>query len=298
MKSYLIYTDAAADMPGRIFEEYDLRTVPMRYTLNGKEIVFDTASPEHDKLCDEFFEALKNGGDAMTSQITQYDFIEVFRPDMEAGNDILYICFSSGISGTYNNACLAAEELNERYPYSRIVVLDSLSATQGLGLLVHAALMNRANGMSLDENAAWLTEKRLNLCHRFVVGDLHHLHKGGRVSSAAAIVGSMLQVKPILIIGDDGRLEVVEKARGMKRAQKRLLEAYKKEEGVPDVPKLIYVGHTSLYSEVEAFCETIRAAVDEETVVEPVNLSPIIATHVGPEFFSLCGWGFHRKEQE
>ena len=296
MASYLIYTDAAADIPAHVFQKYDLRIVPMRYTLNGKEILFNTASPDHDRLCDEFFEALKKGGDAMTSQITQFDFMEIFEPDLKDGNDILYLCFSSGISGTYNNACLAAEELNEKYPESRLLVVDTMAATQGQGVFTHTALINREKGMSMEENAAWLLEKRPYLCHRFVVGDLHHLHKGGRVSSTAAVVGTMLQVKPLLIIDDEGKLDVVEKARGMKRAQRRLVEAYQKEQGVPDVPKLVYVGHTSLYKEVEALCEAIRAVAEEGTVVEPVNLGPIIATHVGPEFFSVCGWGFHRRE--
>ena len=294
MDNYLIYTDSAADLPAHVYSEYDLRIVPMEYVINGKEYTFHTESPDHDKICDELFAAQRENADVHTSQITPYHYIEAWEDDLAAGNDILYLCFSSGMSATYDNACAAAEQLREEYPDRKLVIVDTLSATQGQGIFVHAALINRKKGMSIEENEAWLIEKRPYVCHRFMVGDLNYLHKGGRVSAASAVVGSMLNIKPILIINDIGKLDVVAKVRGEKLAVKRLISAYKQEMGVPDVPKLVYVGHTSRYEEAEQIKKQIEEIAEPGTVVETVNLSPIIGSHIGPSFFSVCGWGFHR----
>ena len=294
MDNYLIYTDAACDMPAHVFKDYDVRTIPMDYILNGETLSFDAADPEHDKRCDELYAALREGGDVHTSQITPYNYIEAFTPDLEAGHDILYVCFTSGLSATYDNACSAAAELREEFPDRKLIVVNSLSATQGQGVVVTAALMNRAKGMTIEENEAWLNEKIPYMCHRFMVGDLNYLHKGGRVSGAVAVVGTMLNIKPILIINDKGSLDVVGKIRGQKIALKRIVAAYVKDSGVPDVPHIIYVGHTSLYEEVEELIKQIKEQVPEDTIVEAVNLCPIIGAHCGPSFFSVCGWGFHR----
>jgi DegV family protein with EDD domain len=296
MDNYLIYTDSAADMPAHIYSDYDIRIIPMDYIVNGEIRTFYTDSPDHDKECDALFEAQKNNADVSTTQITPYTYIEKWTPELEAGNDILYICFSSGISATYDNALNAANQLSEDFPDRKIIVIDSLSATQGLGIFVTAALMNRAGGMSIDDNAAWLTENRKYVCHRFMVGDLHYLKKGGRISAASATIGSMLSIKPLLIINDEGKLEVYDKPRGEKMAIKRLVDATKKDLRVDGVPKMIYVGHTSRYKDVEEVAKQVRNAVGPDVLVEICNLSPIIGAHVGPSFFSICSWGFHRKE--
>ena len=297
MEPYLIYTDSAADMPDHLFETYDLRIIPMDYTINGESISFDTGAPGHDETCDRFYEAIKDDAEVKTSQITPFRYIETWKPELEAGHDILYLAFSSGISATYDNACSAALQLSEEFPERKVLVVDTLSATSGLGVITHAALLNRANGMTIEENEAWLNEKKKYVCHRFMVGDLNHLHKGGRVSSTVAIVGSMLNIKPILVIDDEGKLPVVAKARGFKLAVKRLVQSYAKEQGVPDVPKLVYIGHTSMYKEAENLKKMIEEVAEPGTVVEIQNLSPIIGVHIGVEFLSVCGWGKHRVEE-
>ena len=292
---YLIYTDSAADLPYECIQKYDLRTIPMEYIIDGRVISFDTGSPDHDRICNAFFLSIQNGAESKTTQISEFRFIELLEPALEHGNDILYLCFSSGLSGTYNNACLAADELRVKYPDRKIIVIDTLAATMGQGIIVRAALLNRENGMSLEKNASWLRKNRYYNCHRFMVGDLHYLHKGGRLSSAAAVVGSMLKIKPVLVIDDEGKLQVTAKARGLKLAKKKLLEDYQREFGVPDMPKIIHIGHTSLYEEAEALKETVAAAVnDPETSIDIVNMGPIIGTHVGPELLAVCGWGLHR----
>ena len=296
MDQYLIYTDSSADLPSHIYREYDLRIISMEYVVNGETFVCHTDAADHDAWCDKLFEAQRNGADVHTSQITPFHYIEAWTPELAAGHDILYLCMSSGLTATFDNVQVAAAQLRDEFPERRLILVDSLSATQGQGILTTAALMNREKGMTIEENAAWLTEKRKYMCHRFVVGDLNYLHKGGRVSKAAAVVGTMLNVKPLLIINDEGKLDVVAKVRGEKIAVKKLVNAYKKEQGVPDVPKLIYVGHTSRYEEVKEVVRMVQEVAEEGTIVEPVNLGPIIGAHIGPSFFSICGWGFHRVE--
>jgi len=299
MEKYLIITDSAVDMPQHYYNDYeDIKVIPMDYTLNGKSYTCRNELPDHDERCDELFAALRAGGDIHTSQITPFNFSEFWRPYLEEGRDILYISFSSGLSSTCGNAEMAAEELREEFPDRKLYVIDSLSATQGQGVFIIAALKNRAAGMTIEENAAWLKEKAIFVCHRFMVGDLNYLHKGGRVSSAVAIIGSALKIKPILIINDEGKLDVVAKARGEKLAIKKLVDGYAKEQGVPDVPKHVIIGHTSLYEQAEEIKKMIEDVAEEGTIVETANLGPIIGAHIGPSFFSICGWGFHRAESK
>ena len=298
MDHYLIYTDSSADLPAHIYQEYDLRIIPMEYVVNGEAFTCYTDSPDHDKHCDALFEAQRKGAEVHTSQIAPYNYIDAWKPMLEQGNDILYLCMSSGLTATFDNVQVAASQLREEFPDRKLLLVDSLCATQGQGMLTTAALMNRAAGMTIEDNAAWLEEKKKYICHRFMVGDLNYLHNGGRVSGAVAAVGTMLNIKPILIIDDEGKLEVVAKARGEKAAVKMIVDGYKREQGVPDVPKLVYIGHTSLYEKVKTVKKMVEEVAEPGTIVECVNLGPIIGSHIGPSFYSICGWGFHRRESE
>lgn len=297
MSSYLIYTDSAADLPVSAYEKYDIRVIPMDYMLNGESITFYTNSPDHDSICETLVNAQKDDADVHTSQITPYRYLEEWNKALKEGNDILYLSFSSGMSATYTNALSAAEDLLEEYPERKIEVVDSKAGTAGQGVLSVTAAMNREKGMAIDENAQWLREHIPYLCHRFTVGDLHYLHKGGRVSAASAIIGGMLNIKPILIIDDEGKLQVVAKARGTNSALKMLVKSYKNQMGVPDVPNMVFISHSALYDKAEELANSIREVAGPDAIVETMCETPILGVHTGPEFFSVCGWGFHRKEQ-
>ena len=300
MASYLIYTDSAADLPQEDYAKYDIRIVPMDYLLNGKSYTFHTESPDHLKNCEELFEAQKNDAEVSTTQITPYRYIEAWTEDLEAGNDILYLCFSSGMSATYDNARMAAEQLKEDFPDRTIRVVDSLSGTCGQGILTETAAINRdERGMSLEENALWLEKNAKYVCHRFIVGDLHYLHKGGRVSKAAAVVGTMLNIKPGLIIDDEGKLEVVTKTRGKQAAIKKLVDAYVRQAGpaVEGLPKVIFCDYAGNTEDIPILKEALEAAVDPDTRIEFICVTPILGVHVGPWFLSVCGWGKKRKEE-
>lgn len=294
MDPYLLYTDSAADMPQSAYQEFDIRIIPMDYMLNGESVTFYTERPDHDEQCDRLFEMLKQGAEVHTSQITPYRYIENWTPVLEEGHDILYLCFSSGMSATYENALTAVRTLREDFPDRRIEVVDTLAATAGQGMLTYTAALNRAKGMSLDENAAWINEHKLNLCHYFTVGDLDFLHRGGRVSAATALVGGMLNIKPMLIIGNDGKLQVIAKARGQNSALKNLVRYTQKEFGIEGVPDLIYICHSSLYDKAEDLKNMIRMVLGDGIRIEMMTETPIIGVHTGPEFFAVLSYGKKR----
>lgn len=297
MDDYLIYTDSAADLPAHVYETYDIRIIPMDYLLNGKTVTFDTKSPDRNQYCDELFEAQRQGADVHTSQITPFRFVQAWSEGLAEGKDILFLSFSSGLSATWENAVNASNQLKEDYPDRKVCVIDTLSATAGLGVLVTAACLNREKGMTLEENAAWLEKNSKYMCHRFTVGDLDYLHKGGRVSAAVALIGGMLNIKPILIIDDEGKLQVTAKTRGHNAAWKNMIRSYLNQRGVPDVPNIIYIAHSGLYEEAEKLKKLVQEAAGPDAIVETVCESPIIGVHTGPDFFAVCGFGFHRKEE-
>lgn len=294
MEDYLVYTDSAADLPQSAYQKFDIRIVPMDYVLNGKSVTFHTEAADHDAHCDELYAAQREGADVKTSQIVPYRYIETWTPELAAGHDILYICFSSGMSATYDNAVGAAEQLKEEFPERTIRVVDSLAATAGQGVVTYTAALNRANGMTIDENAAYLSENMKYIRHIFCVGDLNYLHKGGRVSAAVAVIGTMLNIKPILIINSVGQLDVISKARGHNQALKSLITGFKNRgsgHAVEGLPKVVFISHTSLYKEAERFGDMVREAAGPDVDVEIICESPIIGVHTGPDFFSVCFWG-------
>ena len=295
MNNYLIYTDSAADLPVSAYEEYDIRIIPMTYLLDGESITFYTNSDTREATCTALYERLRKGADVHTSQITPYTYIDIWEKELQSGSDILYLAFSSGMSATYENALQAAEMLLEKYPDRRIEVVDSLAGTAGQGLLTYTAAMRRAGGSSLDDNAAWLKENAVHMCHFFTVGDLDFLHRGGRVSAAVALIGGMLNVKPLLIIADDGKLEVISKSRGQNAALKALVQNMVKRFGSPDYPDIIYMVHSGMGEKADQLRDMVRAAVGEKTRIECLTETPILGVHTGPEFFALCFFGSQRK---
>ena len=299
MASYVIFTDAAVDMPVEDFRKYDIRVIPMDFMLGEESISYTPDSPERDAICRRLYAAEREGKDVHTSQIPPYRYIKHWEKELKAGNDLLYIAFSSGLSTTFENAKAAAEELREKYPERQIRLVDSKAATSGQGVFVEAAGINRdEKGMDLEANAVWLEAHVPKLCHRFTVGDLNYLHKGGRVSAATALIGGMLEIKPCMIIDDEGCLQVVAKATGKKMAMRNLIKAYQQEAGIEDeVPKLIFITHSANDEDANLLAEKVRAVVDPDTRIEVMLQSPIIGAHTGPWFVSLCGWGKHRMSK-
>ena len=196
MGTYQIVTDSTADLTPELIRQLDVQVIPLCYMMGGRTY---HNIPGGGEMTDrEFYAKLRGGAMSTTTQINSEEFLRVFTPLLEAGQDVLYIAFSSGLSGTCQSAQLAREELQKRFPQRKMVVFDSLCASMGEGLLVYYAAKLRQEGKSLEEVLAWLQENVLRLCHWFTVDDLNHLKRGGRVSTATALVGTMLGIKPVL----------------------------------------------------------------------------------------------------
>ena len=220
MGKYQIFTDATADLsPESLKGLPSVEIIPMQIEIGGAEYTFGTPdgiTPQ------EFYGLQRKGSFATTSQINPTVYFQYFEPCLRQGVDVLYLCFSSGLSGTYQSAMLAAEELQQEYPERKIICVDTLGASAGEGFLVREAAKMQGNGLTIEELAEWVTKRRLQVCHWFTVDTFTHLKHGGRVSAAAAAMGTALQIKPLLHVDDNGKLQVMEKSRGRIRKRPQL----------------------------------------------------------------------------
>ena len=221
MRDYVILTDSCCDFSARMAEELELTVLPLSFTMEGRE--YFNYPDNRDIAPAEFYSKIRSGALGTTSAINVAAFQTAMEPLVEAGRDILCISFSSNLSTTYQSACIAAQEVQAAHPGCKILVADSRAASLGQGLLVYLAVQEKRKGRSLEELHSYVEEMRDHICHWFTVDDLNHLKRGGRVSAAAALFGTMLQMKPILHVDGEGRLIPVDKVRGRKASISALL---------------------------------------------------------------------------
>ena len=213
MSEYVITTDNNSDLPEKYLKDHGVGCMYLSYSMDGKSYTHGNFLPEH-----EFYEAMRNGSMPTTAQVNPENAKALLEPYLKEGKDILHIAFSSALSGTYNSSRIAAEELMEDYPDRKIIVVDSLGASLGQGLLVYLAQEKKEQGEDLETVAKWTEENRLHIVHLFTVNDLNHLYRGGRISRTTAVVGSMLNIKPVLHVDNDGKLTAIGKVRGRKKS--------------------------------------------------------------------------------
>lgn len=288
--SYRITTDSTCDLPDEFYQERQIAHVCLSLEFNGKEYKdgFTEALTAHD-----FYDSLRNGGMASTTQVNPSEFIDFVEPFLAAGEDVLHLAFSSGLSGTYASCESAAKELRDKYPDRKLVVVDTLAASLGEGLLVYYADENRKAGMSLEDNAQWLEEHKLNLCHWFTVDDLMHLHRGGRVSKTSAILGSVIGIKPVLHVDDEGHLILVGKVRGRQSSLEALVKKMKETvfDNVKD--QAIFISH----GDCQADAEKLQAMIEKEWGCRTFLINyvgTVIGSHSGPGTLALFFLGDHR----
>lgn len=286
-QSYVIFSDISADIPAGYAKENDIRFISMRYSLGDEDRVCEEIETE--EVLKQFYNGQRNGDLTRTSQISPQVYMDVFTPVLREGKDILYLALSSGLSSTYQSSCLAAGQLKEQFPEREIVCVDSLAATGGMGLLLEAAVQNRKEGMAPAENGKWLEENRLKVCHWFMVEDLMYLKRGGRVSAATAVVGSALNIRPVLKIGEDGTLKNFAKARGMKRALNSLVDYYEAA-GDKKPGERIYILHADSQENAEYLEEKVKQ-INPQCSVTKMMLSPIIGAHTGPGMCAVVHFG-------
>lgn len=285
--SYLIFSDVSLDIDKDFAAGHDLRYIPMEYVL-GEE-TFHCDRPESDEMMHNFYEKLRQKVKTQTSQITPTHYMDIFGPLVKEGNAILYLSLSSGLSNTYESALLAVQNIKEDYPEARIEVVDSYGATGGMGLLIESAFANMEAGMSLEDNAAWLREHTGKVHYWFKVEDLMYLKRGGRVSAATAVVGTALNIKPILRIDNNGKLETVDKKRGNKMAFKGLIERFESNYD-PSISNTVYISCADCVDDAD----TLKAMLLEkypDLTIRITMLSPIIGAHTGPDMLSLIHYG-------
>lgn len=285
--AYRLFTDVCGDLPISYIQKHDRLTVlPMMVTIEGKDYTI-AADPSEANAIDihVFYEKLRQGIPAKTAQINVQTFVENFEPVLKNGEDILYIAFSSGLSGTYNSACIAANELSEKYPDRNIEMIDSLCASMGQGLLVCMAVSRMEEGMNLQTLVNYVTDNRQKVHHWVTVDDLTHLRRGGRVSGAVALIGTVLGIKPILIVSKDGRLPAIDKVQGRKRALKHLVDQMELEATKPIVEPVL-ISHGDTEEDAKFVAELIKQRLGADVMM--INhISPIVGGHSGPGTIAL-----------
>lgn len=289
IKDFIITTDNTADLPYSYYKENGLEYMYLTYALDGQ-----IYGKENELSSQEFYARMRGGSMPTTSQINSEDAKAVWLPHLQAGKSILHLAFSSGLSGSCNSARLAAEDLKEEHPEYEIVVIDTLCASLGEGLLVHKAVKMKKEGKSMEEIVQWLEEHKLNLCHVFTVDDLFHLYRGGRVSRATAILGSMINIKPLLHVDNEGHLVAVGKVRGRKRSLASLVDMMEERLGsYKGKNPEIFISHGDCQEDAEYVAKLIR----ERYGIEDILINPVGATigaHSGPGTVALFFLGDKR----
>ena len=287
MGNYVITVNSTVDLPKEWLEERNIPVMALRYTIDG-ETYEDMSGLSHK----EFFQKLREGKMAVTTQMNPEEAKEKFEPILKAGNDILHLGFSSGLSGTYNSMRIAAEELAEEYPERKIIVIDTLCACLGEGLLLYYALKRKEEGMTIDELAQWVEENKLHVCHNVTVDDLNHLQRGGRVSKTAAILGTMVQIKPIIHMDNQGCLQVIGKERGRKKSIHKLVDmSLKQYEGYEN--DLVMITHGDCLEDAEYLAGLVREKMGIQDILIN-NIGTVIGSHTGPGVLALFCMGNER----
>lgn len=295
MGNYLISCESTADMPLEFFRDRNIGYVCFHYEMNGAtytDDLYQSTSPQ------EFFGKLKAGAQAKTSQVGTGEYVDFWEPYLEQGMDILHVCLSSGISGTYNSACLAAETLAPKYPERKIRVIDSLAASAGFGLLVEYMADKRDTGMPFDELVEWTEEHKLNLNHWFFVTDLDCLKRGGRVSATSALIATALKICPVMNVDYQGKLIPREKIRTKKKAIARVVDNMLEhvENGAAYTGRCA-ISHSDCLEDAQEVARLIGERIPAlKGKVEISNIGTVIGAHTGPGTVALFFMGDTRVD--
>ena len=288
MEDYVIFTDSCCDVSPELLAKWGVPYANMTFSFDGEDKEYiGTDISNHD-----FYDRMRQGAHARTAAINADTFARAFTPILEEGKDILYVAFSSGLSTTVNSAHMAAEELKEQHPDRKIVIVDTLAASAGGGLMVYMAVAKKNEGATIEENAAYMESLVPQHCIWFTVDDLEYLKRGGRVSPLVAFAGGVLGIKPILQMDEEGHLVKVSTARGRKKAIEALAEKYAElsyEEKNPP----IFISHAEAENDAKQLADILkqRHGVEVTLITE---IGPVIGSHAGPGTIALFFIGKHR----
>lgn len=284
MSKFDIYTDSSCDLSNEIIEKYDLQVMQL-------EVIIDDKAPVLNKDIDpkELYQLLRDGADAKTAAVTPGYFEEHMRKSLEAGKDILYIGFTSALSVTYNNGSMIIGELQDEFPDRKILHIDSLCASAGQGLLVHYAALKREEGADIDTIFQGIMSMKDKIHHQITVDDLFFLKRGGRISATTAVTGSVLNIKPIINVTEEGKLDTVGKIRGRKHAMKELVSKMTANADI-DTWEYVLISH----GDCEEDALHVKAMIEEAYPQAKVIVSyvgPVVGAHTGPGVIALCYLG-------
>jgi len=280
--SFRIFTDATSDLPASYAEELNITVIPMLFTLDNQE--YQYVPGRSDMPIETFFEKMKGGAAPTTAQINTFTFVETFEPVLAAGEDVLYLGFSSALSGTVQSAIVAADELMARYPGRRVAVVDSLCASLGEGLFVYY-VARKAKELDFEALVRWAEENKRRFVHWFTVDDLVYLKRGGRIGGATAAIATVLNIKPVMHVDDEGRLVAVSKAQGRMRSLRAMFENMVKsvDEAASDT---VFIGNCACFEDAEFLASLIREKYPNmKVVVDTIGTS--IGAHSGPGTVAL-----------
>ena len=289
LSGFKIITNTTADLPLDYVKENNLGLMVFNYTIKG-----ETYSRGHELDWKEFYSMMRDGNMPTTSQVNPMECREYFDEYLKANKELLYIGFSSGLSGSYGSACIAADMEMEEHPGCRIRIIDSRCASMGEGLLVHKAVQLQKEGKTLDEVADWLEENIPHLVHIYTVDDLNHLYRGGRVSRTAAVIGTVVGIKPVLHVDDDGHLIPLSKVRGRKKSLNALVDYMEEKMGkYREENDIIFISHGDALEDAQF----VRDKVKERFGIESFlinHIGPTIGAHSGPGTVALFFMGESR----
>lgn len=287
--SYVIFTESTGDLTPALIEAAGLQVMPMAFNLDGQE--YRNYPDGREMSLKTFYDKLRAGSLCTTSQIPLAEFLDAFTPVLEGGQDILYLAFSSGLSGTYQSSLVAAEDLKEKVPDRRVICVDSLQASMGEGLFSYLVGKKRVAGASLDEAAAYAREIAPQVCAWFTVNDLMFLKRGGRVSGAAAVAGTLLGIKPVLHVDDEGHLIPMEKVRG-RRASLDALVKHFEATALDKTGGTVFISHGDCADDARYVIDKLKALGVQ--TIEMGDIGPVIGAHSGPGTVALFWLGSKR----
>ncbi len=295
MNEYVLSCCSTADLTKEHFEKRNINYICFHYKLNDTEYLDDLGQSIP---FDKFYEEMENGAETLTSQVSSGEYLEYFSKFLDEGKDILHVCFSTGLSGTFNSAWNAAAIASERYPERKIKIIDSLGGSAGYGLLMDKLADLKEKGMTIEELEKWTLENRLKLQHWFFSTDLTYYFKGGRISKTTLIFGGILNICPILHVNKEGRLESVTKARGRKTAIQKIVNEMKKNaENGEEYNGKCYISHSACYDDALETAQMVEKEFPNlNGKVEIYDIGTTIGSHTGPGTVALFYWGKEREE--
>jgi DegV family protein with EDD domain len=291
---YKIISDSCVDLPAQITKDLDIEILPLKVTVKGKE--YQNFLDHREINPRSFYDLLREKETATTAQANPQECIEVMEPILKNGDDVLFIVFSSQLSGTYNSCLIAQKELTDKYPDRKIIVIDSLSASMGQGLLVYKAGQKRKEGKSITEVADYVEDIKKDISHLFTVSDLGHLRRGGRLSASSFILGSIINIKPLLHVTLEGKLKVYGKARGrfksLNNLVKRMVETYD-----PKRNDIIFISHGDNLQDAIYVRDIIMEKLDLKEEDFLINeIGPVIGAHSGVDTLAIFYVGNERTK--